>query len=97
MVAIIPAVAILPAFQKFPKDAPRDERFSWRILSDLALRCCALPVDWLTLYVAKENTKAQTCYTNFGFAMVGDKPNDNHILMAFELCTIRPGTTAAQP
>jgi hypothetical protein len=81
-IQIIPALAIQTRFQGFPKDVPKELRYSSRILSDviaIATERCNLEKypPLLALYVHERNERAIKLYQRpeYGFVKLGNKPN----------------------
>ena len=68
VVCIIPYFGLQSRYQGEPKDGPKHERFSARIMGDLIAKARLQGVRLLGLFVHKENHRAIGFYRGVGFA-----------------------------
>jgi hypothetical protein len=77
-VAIIPSIALGKAYWGCPKSAPREQKYSRQIMSDLIRRARQMNVSVLCLYVHKDNVHAISLYREFDFVKFTELRKDHY-------------------
>lgn len=69
-ITIIPFFGIDKRYQGLPRNAPRDERFAYRIIGNLIRKACGYGSAIVGLLVDRDNVRAIKFYQNVGFQLL---------------------------